>query len=441
MKRACLRRWPGQLLAARPSPHPPASTRAMATASLPRTRTHTPTTIAAASIRQPWQQQLRRQQHSAAEATAYEDLHGDDAVQEGLWPSPLPERALHSAKLAALHARLSLPDKLPLQTLARALVDPSADADSRFNNANLAYVGHALVNYLANEWLVCTYPRLPFSVAAAATRGYAGPEALAKVARSWGVEAAAEPGDEVDPGLLQFSTARPRGVATRWGYVRPYAERIETLGWRHSLHSRVVMDDEFGDALPAGPPSPPRRRRGGEGEESARGQEEGENGGPLPEIKIDKRLQAQDAHADLVRAVVGALYAHCGREAAVGFVKAHVLSRRLDLASLFGFRNPIRELATLCKREEFEQPVARMLSETGRSSRTPVFVVGIFSGGDKLGEGAAATLPHARHVAAMNALKAWYLYSPGPHARLPGEMLVEGARPWEPVHVDPGEVI
>ncbi|KAL8372000.1 hypothetical protein RB595_001691 [Gaeumannomyces hyphopodioides] len=430
MKRAYLRRWSGQLLAARPSPHPPASTRAMATTSLPRTRTHPPT--AAASIRQPWQQP-RRQQHSAAaaEATVYEDLHG--GAQEGLYPSPLPERALRSAKLAALHARLSLPAKLPLQTLARALVDPSADDDARFNNANLAYVGHALINYLANEWLVCTYPRLPFSVVAAAAKGYAGPEALAKVARSWGVEAAAEPGDEVDPGLLQFSVARPRGVATRWGYVRSYAERIETLGWRHSLHSRVVMDDEFGDALPA--QQQPRRGKDKDGEDG-----EGRDGG-LPEIKIDKRLQAQDAHADLVRAVVGALYAHCGREAAAGFVKAHVLSRHLDLASLFGFRNPIRELATLCKREEFEQPVARMLSETGRSSRTPVFVVGIFSGGEKLGDGAAATLPHARHVAAMNALKAWYLYSPGSHTRLPSEMLTDGARPWEPVHIDPGEII
>ncbi|KLU86246.1 60S ribosomal protein L3 [Magnaporthiopsis poae ATCC 64411] len=239
MKRVCPRRWSGQVLAARPSlSHPPASTRAIATASIPRTRTQIPAAAATASIRQPWTQP-RRHQHAAAAEAVYEDPL---SPEEGLYPSPLPDRALRSAKLAALHARLSLPAKLPLQTLARTLVDPSADDDPRFNNTNLAYVGHALINYHANEWLVCTYPRLPFSVIVTAAKGYAGAEALARVARSWGVETAAEPGDEVDPGLLQFSVTRPRGVITRWGYVRGHAERIEKFGWNHSLHSRVVMD-------------------------------------------------------------------------------------------------------------------------------------------------------------------------------------------------------
>ena len=42
-------------------------------------------------------------------------------------PSPDPSRAHTSAKLAALHARLNISHKVPLETLARALVDPSAD--------------------------------------------------------------------------------------------------------------------------------------------------------------------------------------------------------------------------------------------------------------------------------------------------------------------------
>src|ERR1700738_2267212 len=45
-------------------------------------------------------------------------------------PSPPPKKALSSAKLSALHARLSLPKKLPLQTLSRALIDRSADTSS-----------------------------------------------------------------------------------------------------------------------------------------------------------------------------------------------------------------------------------------------------------------------------------------------------------------------
>lgn len=69
-----------------------------------------------------------------------------------------------------------------------------------------------------------------------------------------------------------------------------------------------------------------------------------------------------------------------------------------------------------------------------------VFVVGIFSGQDKLGEGAGASLLEARSRAAVAALKGWYLYSPL-NVRVPSSMEEEGAAPWKPVHVDLGEVI
>ena len=150
---------------------------------------------------------------------------------------------------------------------------------------------------------------------------------------------------------------------------------------------------------------------------------------------------AHAVHADAVCAVVGAVYAHCGREAVKTFIRDHVLSRQLDFESLFRFKLPTKELASLCARENFEPPVARMLSETGRLSRTPVFVVGIFSGTDKLGEGSAGNPDLARTKEAVNALKAWYLYSPGPHVRVPSDMLVEGAKAWDPVYIDIGEVL
>jgi len=142
-----------------------------------------------------------------------------------------------------------------------------------------------------------------------------------------------------------------------------------------------------------------------------------------------------------VKAVVGSIYLHAGREAAKMFVNQHILSRHLAMETLFQFENPVRELSRLCAREEFEYPVARMLSETGRNTRAPVFVVGIFSGNDKLGEGAGPSLLEARIRAAVAALKAWYLYSPGRDVRVPSEM--EGAtnRAWEPVHIDIGEII
>lgn len=368
--------------------------------------------------------------HGASTDARFPELFAE-AVASTEYPSPLPERARSSAKLAALHARLGLSQRLPLETLGRTLVDASADASPRFNNASLAYVGSTLVNYHVCEWLMCRYPRLPMVILYGAMKAYAGPQALADVARQWGVEAAAAAGGEVDPGLLQFSLVRNRQAMRRWGYERAEAHNVRKFKFRHSISSRVVLDDDFGDML----------------EEEGPKDEDNDNekdsaaaaGGSLDAVA--KTRIADEAHANFVRAVAGAIYAHGGREPVRSFVRAHVLSRQLDLERLFRFKLPTRELTYLCAREGFEPPVARLESETGRHSLTPVFVVGIYSGKDKLGEGAAATLDHARTKAAMNSLKAWYLYSPGEQVRVPSDMLLKGAAAWEPAYVDIGEIL
>lgn len=275
-----------------------------------------------------------------------------------------------------------------------------------------------------------------------AMKTYAGDKTLYHVARSWGVESAAAPGAEVDPGLLQFSLDKERSFNTKWGFAR--AETVygptKNQRFRRGISSRVVHDDDFGDLFRG------MRDADADKENEAELSEESDIDLPVerqltlgdPE---EKRNRAYNIHGTFVRAVVGAIYTYCGRETARSFVKAHILSRHFDLQKLFAFLHPTRELSRLCAREEFDPPVARLLSETGRLSRTPVFVVGIFSGNDKLGEGAAASLQEARRLAAINALKAWYLYSPGEDVRVPSDMLVEGAKPWEPVYVDIGEVI
>ncbi|KAF3397773.1 54S ribosomal protein L3 [Penicillium rolfsii] len=325
------------------------------------------------------------------------------------YPSPPVDAALNSAKLAALHARLYLPSRLPLQTLARALVDASADSNPDFNNESLATLGHDLLTYYTTEHLLCTYPRLPLTVIFAAMYAYAGPKTLAAMAREWGVEHASLPGGEVDPGLLQFRRVAPGSdvnVLYNKRTPRPYAAQ---KAWRMTVTSKIFYDDEFGDAI-KGPAT------SGEG------------------------VTAELASATFVRAVMGAIYLHAGRPAAKRFFEQHFLSRHLNISQLFNFSQPARDLARLCARENFEPPVARIISETGRKSRHPVFVVGIFSGQDKLGEGAGANLIEARERAALAALKGWYLYSPL-NVRVPSSMEEEGAAPWKPVYVDLGEVI
>jgi dsRNA-specific ribonuclease len=323
-------------------------------------------------------------------------------------PSPPPEAALSSAKLSALHARLSLPKKLPLQTLSRTLIDRSADPSTNFNNASLAQVGSSLLSYHVSEWLLCTYPRLPMTVLFSAMSAYIGPPTLRKIGQEWGVEAAAAPGAEVDPGLLQYSPLRPGVTPALGASTRPdYGEYF-----RRGISSRIVYDDEFGDLIKT------------KNEEDPQHQEQ--------------------AYASFVRALVGSIYLHAGRKAATTFIKSHVLSRYLPISKLFEFKTATRDLSRLCAREDFEYPVARLLSETGRKSRSPVYVVGIFSGKDKLGEAAGPSLDEARTRAAITALKAWYIYSPsaGSTTRVPSDVEDgQGKGKWEPVHIDLGEII
>ncbi|KKA27099.1 hypothetical protein TD95_001152 [Thielaviopsis punctulata] len=347
------------------------------------------------------------------------------------YPSPPVSAAAKSAKLAALHARLGLSEKFPINTLARALVDPSADENPKFNNANLAYLGSTVINYHMVEYLVCKFPRLPMLILYEAVRGYAGPEALSLVAKQWGVESAIEPGGEVDPGLLQFSTDPSKGIKQQtWGNTRKEATYAEKYGWRRSVTSRIMLDDDFGDAVRS----------------TAAARKPASEAGKLPrEIVAEQRAAwmgvRADAMASFVKAVVGGIYIHRGRDAAKAFVRSHLMSRSLPLDKMFAFRLPTVELTKLCAREGFEAPVARMESETGRKSIAPVFVVGIYSGTDKLGEGAGASQQEARQKAAMNALKAWYLYSPGENVRVPTDMYHEKALPWTAPYIDIGEIV
>lgn len=455
MKRLRLEKWSGHLLTARPgvasrslsSQHRVQFSRPNQLASSPRCQS----TAAARDI----EAEIRQGQPEPSEPISTDQFSKAAADEPPLWPSisgqepigpvpsPLPRDASKSAKLAALHARLSLSDRIPIQTLARTLVDASADPAPLFNNSNLAFLGQTLISYHTSELLMCRFPRLPMQILHSAMKTYAGDRTLYHVARSWGVESAAAPGAEVDPGLLQFSLDKERSFNTKWGFAR--AETVwgpsKNQRFRRGISSSVVHDDDFGDLFKDMRDTEPHQEK-----EAEPSDDEADLDLPVErQLTLgdsnEKMNKAYNIHGTFVRAVVGAIYTYCGRETARSFIKAHILSRHFDLQKLFSFSQPTRELSRLCAREEFDPPVARLLSETGRLSRTPVFVVGIFSGNDKLGEGAAATLHQARLKAAMNALKAWYLYSPGEDVRVPSDALVEGAKPWEPVYVDIGEVV
>ncbi|KAL9004326.1 MAG: hypothetical protein Q9188_002868 [Gyalolechia gomerana] len=340
-------------------------------------------------------------------------------------PSPPLSEARSSAKLAALHARLSLSPRLPIETLARCLVDETADRNPDFNNTSLSILGRELYGYYTSEAILCRYPRLPTAVVFAAMSAYVGRTTLTQITKEWGVELVAEPGGEVDPGYLQCkredsmltklqsvhsggdsSVALRKAEPKIVGANRPNPEQKT---WRRGVSSMTVYDDEFGDMV-----------RG--------------------ETDKDSTTTVGEACARFVQAVMGAVYLHRGRHAAKTFFKEHILSRYLEIGSMFDFKNPTRDLSKLCAREGFERPVARILSETGRLSRHPVFNVGVFAGRDKLGEGTGSSLDEARIRAAVGALKGWYLYSPL-DMRVPSDAEGPNAKPWKPVLIDIGEVV
>ena len=330
-------------------------------------------------------------------------------------PSPPPSRAQRSAKLAALHARLALSPQLPIETLARCLIDSTADPDPRFNNSSLSLLGSSLLSYYTSEAILCRFPRLPTEVVFAAMSAYSGPKALGSITREWGVEVAAEPGGEVDPGYLQCrrletkdSSGNPTGpVVKEVGKIRPNAAK----GWRIGMSSRTVYDNQFGEEV---------KERVVEGETK------------------HKLIPLEEACANFVNALMGAVYLHLGRRAAKVFFNEHVMSRYLDVARMFQFPQPTRDLAKLLAREGFASPTARVHSETGRKSRHPVFVVGVYTGKMLLGEGSGSSLVEAKTRAAVDALKKWYCYQP-PEVRVPSDAV--NGKKWEPLMIDGGEVV
>lgn len=155
--------------------------------------------------------------------------------------------------------------------------------------------------------------------------------------------------------------------------------------------------------------------------------------------KTEELSYAQDAMSQMAKALVGAVYLHEGFDAAKRFVYEHMLSRHLDLKSMFAITDPVRQLARLSAREGLDTPIARMMAETGRKSSRPVYVIGIYIGGDLVGQGEGSSIREAHHRAAGNALRSWYLYETR-DADVPSTTLA-GNAPFKPVFVDHGDII
>lgn len=86
------------------------------------------------------------------------------------------------------------------------------------------------------------------------------------------------------------------------------------------------------------------------------------------------------------------------------FIERFILSHELPKQGLLQAKSPKLLLTALLKREQKEPPMARILKESGRLTHTPAFIVGIFSGNQKLAEGHGSSIRYAERAAIKYAL-------------------------------------
>lgn len=305
--------------------------------------------------------------------SSYKHAHEEKLIDE--------EQANLIPAVLALHARLSLPESLTNTTLIKCLTCPTAEtASPALNNQQLSIFGAHLLSFYTTEHLSTNYPRLPISILKSAIDAYIGDFSLYDVAKNtWGIE--------------EDSTSK---------LEKYLANEPEIFKFGRLRYTRKVTTPETGVVKYSN----------------------------KPESSFE--LSKAEAYASTVRSIVASVYLSAGEPAAKEFIHNHILSRQVDISSLFAFKEAGKLLTRLLRVNNMEPPTVRLISETGRLSSTPVYVVGCFSGDNILATAEGNSLKEARVKSFGKALKAWYLYKPV-DAKAPSDEDFQG------MHIDQGE--
>ncbi|KAH9995128.1 hypothetical protein BJV77DRAFT_992700 [Russula vinacea] len=154
-----------------------------------------------------------------------------------------------------------------------------------------------------------------------------------------------------------------------------------------------------------------------------------------PSTPLKPAILHYDALSSITRSLVALIYQRRSLSSARKFTHEFFLGREVDLRKMLKFRDPKVALTETVAKFGREMPVSRLLKETGRFSNSPVFVVGVYSGAEQLGEGFGSSLKMAEYRAAEDALHRLYLTKTPPEmVRLPtttfpdvdGDLFTEG---------------
>lgn len=102
---------------------------------------------------------------------------------------------------------------------------------------------------------------------------------------------------------------------------------------------------------------------------------------------------------------------------------------------------PAREVTSLCERLRIPLPISRLIAESARYSNAAVFVVGVYSGREKLGEGQGQSIKEAKARANINALRAWYLYEQAGWEFAVPSRTEDPEKTYVMGYVDPGSIV
>ncbi|KAH9074840.1 hypothetical protein EDB83DRAFT_2287488 [Lactarius deliciosus] len=139
-----------------------------------------------------------------------------------------------------------------------------------------------------------------------------------------------------------------------------------------------------------------------------------------PPTPLKPPVLHHDALSSIPRSLVALIYQRSSFSSARKFAHQFFLGREVDLRKMLKFRDPKVALTETVTKFGREKPVSRLLKETGRLSNSPVFVVGVYSGIEQLGEGFGSSLKMAEYRAAEDALHRLYLTRTPPElVRLP----------------------
>ncbi|KAH9962658.1 hypothetical protein BC827DRAFT_1266906 [Russula dissimulans] len=154
-----------------------------------------------------------------------------------------------------------------------------------------------------------------------------------------------------------------------------------------------------------------------------------------PSTVLKPAVLHHDALSSISRSLVALIYQRRSLSFARKFAHQFFLSREVDLRKMLKFRDPKVALSETVAKFGREKPISRLLKETGRFSISPVFVVGVYSGTEQLGEGFGSSLRMAEYRAAEDGLHRLYLTKTPPEMmRLPtstfpetdGDIFTEG---------------